>query len=207
MPHFNNVVIDQLLVPSGILFFFIGGIAAVVIGLGLIVNSAAMFRLFAAMNGSVSSRRMFKPLEIPRDSSGWVWRYRRPVAAFFTVGAAFSLYGLIVQVDPAAVVAALKLDYPRPAVLLVVETVRLFLIIGGAAALVVGLLLAFYPNVMRSLETGSARWVSTRQIVRGADSMNLALDKTVAAFPRVAGWIILLPALGISTYFGTLLLH
>lgn len=207
MLHFNNYVIDQLLVPSAVLFFFIGGVAAAIIGIGLIMNSAAVFRLFEVMNYSVSTRLMSKPLAIPRDSSGLVWKYRRPVAAFFTIGAAFSLYGLIAQIDNAVVVATLKLNYHPVVVLWVVESTRLFLIVGCTAALAVGILLGFFPEAMRTLETRASHWVSTRRLVPDADKMDLALDKWVAAFPRASGLAILLPALGMVFYFGALLLN
>lgn len=207
MLNINSYVINQLLIPSALLFFFVGGVAAAVVGLGLIVNSNAVFRMFKLMNHSVSTRRMSRPLEIPRDSSALIWKYHRPIAAFFTIGAAFSLYGLVVQVDNATLVAALKLKYPPVAVLLLVESIRLFLIIGCAGGLAVGILLGFFPDAIRRLEAHSSRWVSTRRLAPGADTMNLALDKWVAAFPRAAGWVILLPALGMVLHFGTLLLR
>lgn len=206
MPHFNNYVIDQLLIPSTVLFFLIGGLVAAIVGIGLIVNSAAMFRLFGIMNYSVSTRRMSKPLEIPRDSSALVWKYRRPIAAFFMLGAAFSLYGLVAQIDNAAVVAALKLKYPPAVVLLLVESTRWILIVGCVAALAVGILLRFFPDTMRDIEARGSRWVSTRQMAPAVDKMNMALDDWVAAFPRVAGCLILAPALGVMLYFSTLLM-
>lgn len=207
MLQINSYILNQLLIPSALLFFFIGGLAAAIIGLGLIVHSAAVFRLFGIMNTSVSTRRMSRPLEIPRDSSGLVWKYRRPIAAFFMIGATFSLYGLIAQIDSAVVVATLKLKYPPVFVLWLVESTRLLLIVGCTVALAVGILLGFFPDAMRTLETRSSFWVSTRRLAPAADRMNLALDKWVAAFPRAAGWVILLPALGMVAYFGALLLN
>lgn len=207
MLHINSYILNQLLIPSALLFFFIGGIAATVIGLGLIVNSAAVFRLFGIMNTSVSTRRMTKPLAIPRDSSGLVWKYRRPISAFFMIGATFSLYGLIAQIDNAVVVTILKLKYPPAFILWLVESTRLLLIVGCSVALAVGILLGFFPDAMRTLETHSSFWVSTRRLAPAADRMNLSLDKWVAAFPRAAGWAILLPALGMVAYFGVLLLN
>lgn len=206
MPHFGNAIVDQLLVPSALWFFFIGGVVAAIIGAGLIYRSAGVFRLFEVMNRSVSTRHWSKPLAIPRDSGGLVWKYRWPIAAFFTIGAAFSLYGLIAHIDNAAVVAALKLKYPPAAVLWVVESIRLFLISGCAIALVVGVLLGFFPETMRALEAYFSRWVSTRRLAPDADRMDMALDKLVAAYPRAAGLAILLPALGMVLYFGALLL-
>jgi hypothetical protein len=207
MLKFGNLVVDQLIVPSVIWFFFIGGVVAVVVGAGLILRSAGVFRLFGVVNRSVSTRRLLKPLEIPRDSNGLFWKYSRPIAVFFTLGAVYSLYGLIAHVDNAAVVAALKLKYPPAAVLLLVEIARLLLIVGCTVALAVGILLEFFPDTMRSIEARGARWVSTRRMAPDADKMNVTLDTWVVAFPRAAGGLILVPALGVVFYFGTLLLN
>jgi hypothetical protein len=174
---------------------------------GLILRSAGVFRLFGVMNRSVSTRRLLKPLEIPRDSSGLVRKYRHPIAVFFMIGAVYSLYGLIAHIDNAAIAAALKLKYPPVAVLLALESARLFLIVGCAASLVVGILLGFFPEAMHSLEVRASRWVPTRRMALDADQMNVTLDNWVAAFPRAAGGFILVPALGVIFYFGTLLLN
>jgi hypothetical protein len=207
MLKFGNLVIDQLIVPSVVWFFFIGGAFAVLVGAGLILKSAEVFRLFDLMNRSVSTRRMLKPLEIPRDSHGLIWKYRRPIAAFFAIGAVYSLYGLIAHVDNAAVVAALKLKQPPVVVLLAVASARLFLIVGSATALVVGILLGFFPETMHAVEMRASRWISTRRMAPITDRANLTLDGWVATFPRAAGGLILFPALGVTFYFGAMLLN
>ena len=55
MLKFGNLVIDQLIVPSVIWFFFVGGALAVAVGAGLILRSARTFRLFGLANRSVST--------------------------------------------------------------------------------------------------------------------------------------------------------
>lgn len=207
MLKFGNLVIDQLIVPSALWFFFIGGLVAAVVGAGLILKSASVFELFGVMNRSVSTRRLLRPLEIPRDSSGFVWQYRRPIAAIFAFGAIYSLYGLIAHIDNAAVVAALKLTHPPAAVLVLVESARLFLIVGCIVALAVAVLLGIFPETMRALEGHASHWVSTRRMAPDADKLHVALDDWVAAFPRAAGCLILVPALGVTFYFGMLLLN
>lgn len=206
MPKFGNLVVDQLIVPPVLWFFFIGGAVGAAISVGLILRSAGVLRLFGVVNQSVSTRRLAKPLAIPRDSSALVWRYRWPIAAFFVIGAAYSLYGLIAHANDAAFAASLKLPYPPLAVVWAVESVRLLLILGCSVSVVVGILLAFFPDTMRTIEINSSRWVSVRQMVPDVDVTNMALDNWVAAYPRVAGGLILAPALGVMFYFGALLL-
>lgn len=202
MPHFNNYLINQLLLPSLTWFFFIGGVFALAIGTGLIVDSDRVFRLFGRMNTSVSTRHATKSMAIPRDSGAFVWKYRRLIGAIFVVGAAYSAYGLIARIDDSAVVAALNLKLAPLFVFMLVQAARWILIAGCAVSIAVGVLLVFFPGAMRAIEKRSSRWHSTRQIAPDGDKMILTLDNWVAAFPRAAGWIIVFPALGMVVYFG-----
>ncbi|MBI3523370.1 MAG: hypothetical protein HY066_02390 [Betaproteobacteria bacterium] len=206
MPYYYDYVFDQLLVPALILFFFIGGVFSVVIGVGLIVSSEKVFRLFGLMNYSVSTRRVMRPMAVQRDSGNFVWKHRRMAGAIFVAGAAYAVYGLIARVDGAAVVSLINLKFPPQFVLWLVQSVRIFLIAGCIISITVGLLLAFFPDAMRAIELRSSLWHSTRKIAPDADKMNFALDNWVATSPRLAGWIILFPALGMVGYFGSLLL-
>lgn len=206
MPHFNNYLLDQIIVPSLVLFFFIGGVLAVVVGIGLIVNSAAVLRIFGSMNHTFSTRQATKQISVPIDSSGFVAKYRVWIGAFFVIGAVYSLYGLIAKIDNAAVVTLLNLSYPRAFVLWIVESSRIFLIVTCSISLLVGILLGFFPDTLRTIEQRSAHWYSTRRMTPEADRMNLTLDRWVSGSPRAAGWIIFFPALAVTAYFGSLLL-
>lgn len=207
MPIFKNFVIDQFVVPALVMFFFLGGLVALAVALGLIFRSAGLFRLFEKMNRSVSMRPVTKPLEVPRNTGEFMFKHRRWIGSVFVVGALYAVYGILTGAGNATIVAKLKLGLPPLFVFWIIESVRYFLIVGCTISIIVGVLLVFSPETIRSLENRSAKWISTRQMARGADDMNLSFDKWVAAFPRVAGAIILFPALGTVIYFGGLLLR
>jgi len=80
------------------------------------------------------------------------------------------------------------------------ESTKWILVAGSLLAIAVGVMLAFFPNAMHALEGYANRWVSTRQMTRpiaeGGDRMHLALDRVVAAYPRTAGWILVILSLG-----------
>jgi hypothetical protein len=124
----------------------------------------------------------------------------------FVVGAAYSVYGLIAWINDGAVVAMLNLKLAPLVVLLLVQSARLVLIVGYIVAIAVGILLIFFPDAMRSIEKRASHWHSTRQLAPDADKLILTLYNWVAAFPRVAGWIIVFPALGMVGFFGSQLL-
>ena len=187
-------------------FFFISGLTLLAIGVGLIVNSRGSLRFFGGMNRWVSMRRVTKPLETLRDTRQAVQNYRYWLAAIFVAGGAFALFGLLTQYDARAIIVVFGLDFLRPdfAVWLI-DSVRWMLIVGNLIGIVVGIMLAFFPAALVALEARGSRWYSERQMTKGSDRLNLKLDDLVAAYPRNAGWIIVVFALGLIGAFGFML--
>jgi len=186
--------------------FLVGGLMALAVGVGLIVGSAGTLRFLAAMNRWVSTRRAFKPIEIPRDTRQAVQKHRRWLAAALIAGAAFSIFGLAAWFDAGAVSFVFGLD-ARPSSIAswLVESARWALIAGNLAAIVIGIMLRFFPGAVAALEARGSRWYSDRQLVKGADKMNLALDNWVAESPRASGWMIAIAGLLLAGDFGIIL--
>ena len=100
------------------------------------------------------------------------------------------------RIDALKVIGLLGVHGPSAAIaLILVDTLRWFLITGCAAAVVFGTLLLAFPRAWAALEAGANYWYSTRQMVSGGDAMHSALDRWVAASPRVAGVIIIVLAM------------
>ena len=207
MPRFNNYIIDQLIAPAFVWFFFIGGIVAVLIGVGLIMRSPRIFRLFDLLNHSVSTRAATKPLSIPRDSEPFFLKYRVPAGVIFVVGALYADYGLLTGAGNATIVTMLNSKLPPGFMFWIVESLRYFLMVSCTVAIIVGVLLLLSPDTLKSVESAGARWYSTRKIAPDADNLNLSFDNWVRTFPRTAGLIIIFPALGMIVHFGDLILR
>ena len=186
-----------------VLFFLAGGIALLVIGLWLIVNSAGALQFFGRMNRWVSLRRASRPLEIPRDTRPAVQQYRYVLAAIFVAGGIFAIVGIAARFDTRAVTALLGLHSLRPEVAVwLVDGIRWLLLTGNLAAIAAGVLLAFFPDTLVALEARGSRWVSQRQMTKGTEAMHYTLDAWAAAHPRTAGGIMVFCALGLIGAFG-----
>ncbi len=203
----ENYAFRQWVAQALTAFFLVGGLAGVVVGLSLIVNSERTLRFFGTMNRWVSMRSATRPLEIPRDTSRAVQKHRRWLAVAFIAGGAFVTFILATKFDANAAIKLLNLTALHPSsASWIVESYRWILIAGNLIAVLVGILLAFFPAALAALEAGGGRWFSERQIFKGADDLNLTLDKWVAAYPRRAGVIITAGALLMLGNFGITLL-
>ena len=205
MLHLSQTAIDQLIVPATLTFFFLWGLVAVAISVALIAKSPRIFQLFAVANRYVSSRSATKPMGTPRDSGPFIWQHQHSIGMVFVSGAAYSLWGLIFRTDSASIASILNWKFPPGFVLWIVDCLRYLMIFSCAISLVVGVLILFFPDTMKSIENVASRWYATRRIVSTGDKMRLTLDKLVAAYPQKAGLILVFPALAIVVYFGGLL--
>ena len=189
-----NKVIDQILIPSLLRFLFIGGCFSLIVGIGLILRSELMFRIFEKMNRWVSSRRATRILDIPRDCWPLVLRYRYILSVFITVGAVFAAIRLITHVDVEAVVPGISrgLHLPNLYISWILTSIKWFLLLGCVAGIAVGLMLGFFLPALSKLETLSGTWISMRNrpISRKADAMHVGFDSLVMSFPKTVGWIV-----------------
>lgn len=211
MEMLNLMVASQTvrvwLAQSMVIFFLIGGVFLLAVGLGLMINGAGSLRFFGSMNRWVSMRRATRSLEIPRDTRPTVQKFRYWLAAIFIAGGAYAIYGLLTWFNTAAVIALLNLNYFHPVYAAwLADALRWILIVGNVTAIVAGIMLAFFPAALVALEARGSSWFSERQAVRGADTMRVtSLDSWVAAYPRPAGVIIILFALSLIGAFGLML--
>lgn len=187
MPHTGNYLVDQLLTPFVLLFFIVAAITGIVLGVCLIVGSARTLRILGTMNRWISLRGHLKPMERPHDIGKAVYGHRRWFGIAFAVGGAFAIFMLLAHVEVAAVVSVLGRNATPAVVSWIVESLKWILVAGGALAIVIGVMLAFSADALRQLEARMNRWYSSRQLVKGADTMHLALDQWVEAYPRAAG--------------------
>jgi hypothetical protein len=207
MPRFNNYVIDQLIAPAFLLFFFLVGLAAFLIGIGLVFKSPTISRLFGTLNHSGSARDATGPPGIPGDRSHFLLKHLIPIGVVFVIGALYADYGLLTGAGNAAIVSLFNATLPPGYVFWMVESVRYLLMVSSTVSIIVGVLMIISPDTRRHIEDTGGRSDSTRMVAIDADRMKLAFDNWVAVYPRTTGLIVTFPALGMVCYFWDQLLR
>lgn len=200
----SQFVVEQLLVPFAFRVFLVFGLVGVVVGLGLMVDPGRMGRLFGLMNRWFSARHASRWLAIPRDSGPVVERFRRILGVVIVLGAGFSTFILTAHFDLRQVTAALAGDVPQSAGGWLIDSLRWLLVVGGLAALGVGIMLLFFPAAWRAVERRVDRWVSSRSLGRAGETMHLGFDFWVERHPRAVGGTITAGALVVAVVYGML---
>ena len=201
MPTVNTSVVNELIAPSILLFLLLGSFAGVALGSGLLASSSATFVLLRKLNRWVSTRRALKPVEIPREMKAGL-THSRWFGVAFTAAGAYSLYALLVQVGTMRVSVTLHLGTFGA---IGVETLLWFLVVGSVLAVAAGAMLLLFPRSWNAIEAVANRWVSTRRLAHEGDTMRLPLDRLVEAYPRKAGWAILVLSVLATIDFAILL--
>jgi hypothetical protein len=202
----NNPVFVHWAFQFLVVLFLVGGLAVLAAGIGLIFYSGPTLRLFAYLNRWISTRRVFKPLDVTHDTQGAAQKYRYPLGLLFIVGGAYSIYGLATGVHPTSVIYLFGLNALHPAVASwIVDSAKWLLIIGNVAAFVAGVMLCFFPRGVAELEARGAHWYSDRRLAKGGDTMHVAFDKWVVASPRAAGCVMAVCAVILVGAFGSML--
>ena len=203
----TDVAWSHFIAPTLNAFALAGSLLGLLVGIGLVLSTDSTLAFFRTMNRRVSMRQTTKSLEIPRNVEGPKGGRHPWIGVAFVLGGGYAAFALLTQLDAVRVVAALRIAENPVTAEVLIDTLRWFLIVGGLAAIVFGVMLLFFPRAWNALEKRANYWYSTRQAMRGGEEMHYGLDRLVERFPRAAGAIIGVSSLVSTAAFGILLLN
>lgn len=197
--------VQHLLLPSVVIFLFLGSVFAIVVGAGLVLRGEATMRLFANLNRWVSTQGALKTVDQRHDIEQAMHRQRRLLGAIFLALAVLSFIVLVAKYDVAVLASVFARKFPAIAVELAVVSLKWILVVGDILAIVFGATLILLPDVLSKVEARMNRWYSTGSVVEDADLMHLTLDKWAEAHTRTAGWIVIVLAAFVVLNLGVFL--
>lgn len=196
MSFINNVLFDAMLI-----FMVAAAAFALLMGILMLAAPALVTRLGDALNRNYSTRKAFKPMEIPRYQERFFYHHHRIFGAAIVLGAAFFFYQLLTDYSHAAGVAMLS-RWLQPVISnWLVDSLTLILAAGNALALILGILIFIRPSLLKEVEESSNRWLSTRQAVRPLEEHNEAPDRFYRRHPRGVALFVVLGSLYVLVSF------
>ena len=181
-----------------ILFLIFGNLFAFFIGVLMIAAPQRLGDLFKISNRWISTRRMTKPLERPRQADRTMLRYPRVLGAIMLASAALILIkGMIFisglsAADGGRLLARLYsgVNLSAGAWEFLWLTLIVIILLGAILAIAVGVMSLFTLGKLRQWAESVNRWVSTRQLSKPLDIPHYHLDQLVQAQPRLWGGVI-----------------
>lgn len=183
-------ILTQLLFSTLVAFLFAGSLLGLALGIGLVLRASATLPFIHLMNHWVSTRQVLTrfdlPLQVAPLASGARW-----FGAVLIALGAFAAAILLAKLDPGAVAGLFKVDARTSLLGILLDAIRWFLVLGSLAAIVIGVMLLFFPQAWRRVEARANRWHSTHELEVAGDMLRPSLDRLVEAFPRASGVMIL----------------
>jgi len=201
-------ILDQLVIPALLLFLLVGSLAAAALGAALLVRSAAALRFIGTMNRWYSTRRVLRPLEIPRNVEALAAGTRRPwLGVLIVIGGGAALYLLLTRLESLGARSVGVLELQRWVLrTLPLLVLKWFLVVGAVFAIAAGVMLTAFPHAWRGFEERMNRWYSTRRLLPAeSDRMRMPLEAVVESYPRTAGAIITASSLVVALAMAGLL--
>lgn len=198
--------IERVIIPTLVIFLLLGGLSGALLGAALVWRSESTLRFVGRMNHWVSTQQALRALEAPLSLQGPSARLRRWLGLFLVCGGAFSVIFLLarVNVDRGSFVPGV--DLQRWFVSgVILQAMKWLLVIGGAFAFAIGLLMLFFPERLGAFEERMNRWYASRRLADAEEKMHTPLEPHVQANPRTAGSIIAIASLLVAAAMALLL--
>ena len=183
---------------SGVFVFFIlASIFSFVVGVGLTMRSATMFKFFNFMNKSYSTRRIMKPLTSPHFVEPVLLKHPIVLGAGIILGAVISIV-LLKEVDSVVFAPMYSESFSNETAQILANYTHRFLLVGNALCIIVGVLLLFFPKVLTTVEGYTDKWYTLRKQTRPLHEIQFDVDHWVLQHPTVSGVTLSLLSLGLG---------
>ena len=185
------------------LFFIVASIFSFIVGASYALHNATMLRLFDFMNKGFSTRKMIKPLSMPRFIEPVLLKRPTLLGVGIIMGAATSIF-LLRGVDAIVFQNVFLGTFSYFTAAMLASYTKSFLLIGNGICVAVGILIVFFPHLLSNIEAFTDKWRTLRKQTRPLDQMHHEVDKWVLAHPTVFGATLSILSLGL---FATMYAH
>ncbi len=174
------------------IFLLIGALMGVAVALLLIFQPQLMARVNRVANRWISTRHLSQLMDRSIRIERWFYRHHRSMGLLLILGAGYILVYFGWRFNKAIAVQSFASFVPNKLLLDgLLQAVVLFALIGGAVALLVGLAVLLRPSLLRSIESESNQWVSSRRATKVMDVQHNQVDLFVDRHAQRVGWLLL----------------
>lgn len=174
------------------IFLLFGALLGVLLGMLLISSPKVVERISSIANHWISTRRLNQMLDRSISIEHWFYQHHRMIGLFIVLGAVYMFIYFGGLFDKPSLLRYLNGAAPKVVLDILIDAMVLCMLVGAAVALMAGLFLAFRPSLLRDLEAGTNKWVSSRSASKGLDVQRGQVDSFVLLHAQRTGWLLLL---------------
>ncbi|OGA26380.1 MAG: hypothetical protein A3I01_01845 [Betaproteobacteria bacterium RIFCSPLOWO2_02_FULL_65_24] len=196
---------SDIALEAALVVLFLGSLFSLVFGVSLFLGNRWVFWLNERMKRWVSTREAMRPLDVPRSIETHLYRWHGWIGLLLAIGAGFVLYFAFFNYNLRAVT---QLFQVRTSIWVesLLPVAWWIITVGAVAGLIVGILLAARPGLLRAADAWANRSYSGRRATKPLEIMNFAPDRWIASSPKLWGGIIVAGSLYVAVVLGYLLI-
>jgi hypothetical protein len=185
--------INQILMPMLTQFLFVTGflllLFSFVIGVLLLLRPSVVMRLNQWASALFSLRRSTKALEMPRYVDRAFYNHHKILGCIVTLTSAYVLYYFSMVYDTSIITGSMAHDGYNYVYAVLYDAIRIIMLLTGVSSLVIGVIVFIRPSRLKSIESWSNRWVSTRRASRSLVEEKDQINQLAYKNPRLVGII------------------
>ena len=174
------------------MFLLFGALLGISLGLLLILRPQLLGAVSRVGNLWISTRHISRALDRSISIEQWLYRHHRPLGILVILGAVYILAYFGLQFDKTVALQQLTRYAPAALLDILLDTLVLTSLLGGATALIAGLFIWLRPSLLRGVEKEANLWVTSRKATKVLDVQHGEVDVFVAHHARQVGWLLLL---------------
>ncbi|NQV29487.1 MAG: hypothetical protein HQ508_01245 [Candidatus Marinimicrobia bacterium] len=170
------------------LFFILGGIFALGMGLLLFIKPETVARLSTKGNKWYSSEKIVEPLDTVHETDSYFFANHKIAGISMIFFSILSLYLIATRIPTVDDVYKMTGNMQTSlSIGILLESLKWFLLLAITLGLPVWGFLAFNPEKLKMINGKLNKWVSTRLMLLPLEKMNLGFDKFVIHYHRFFG--------------------
>ncbi|MFA7241832.1 MAG: hypothetical protein WC091_17100 [Sulfuricellaceae bacterium] len=183
-------ILNDILQQSFLRFLWVGSIAGILIGGGILFKPQQIIQLNQDLSRWVNSDKLGSLLNRPRTIERYFYRYHRLGGGAVTIGALIVLYTFLIKYNLRTVSEYVPQDYWWLS-----DALMVILIIGSTLAVLVGTIVLTKPSLLRDIEKAANHWVSSERLSSIINRMNTSAEHLLFRHHRLSAVLIILGSL------------
>lgn len=188
-------LIDLWLWRALAIFLLLCAASGTLLALLLIFKPQQLECINRIANRWISTRHLSQLLDRSFSIESWCYRHHRALGMLVVSGAGYILIYFGLLFDRSAVVQHWSRYAPDSLSGVLLDSLVLGSLSGAAVAFSAGLFLWLRPSMLRGMEAGANRWVSSRRATKSLEIPREQVDRFVVQHAHRIGWLMLLASI------------